>query len=44
MSNKKSNDVEPEATSLIEKKMLYSEFLSGNQQKRSEPKNLQTYS
>jgi hypothetical protein len=28
---KKSSDVEPEATSLIEKKRLYSECLSGNQ-------------
>jgi len=35
---KKSSDVEPEATSLIEKKRLYSECLSGNQQKRSEQK------
>jgi len=34
----KSSDVEPEATSLIEKKRLYSESLSGNQQKRSEQK------
>jgi hypothetical protein len=35
---KKSSAVEPEATSLIEKKRLYSECLSGNQQKRSEQK------
>jgi len=35
---KKSSDVEPEATSLIEKKRLYSECLSGNQQKRAEKK------
>jgi hypothetical protein len=34
----KSSDLEPEATSLIEKKRLYSECLSGNQQKRSEQK------
>jgi len=33
---KKSSDVEPEATSLIAKRRLYSECLSGNQQKRSE--------
>jgi hypothetical protein len=39
----KSSDFEPEATSLIGKKRLYSECLSGNRQKRSEQKNLQTY-
>jgi hypothetical protein len=31
---KKSSEVEPEATSIIEKKRLYSESLSGNQRKR----------
>jgi hypothetical protein len=35
---KKSSDVELEATSFIEKKRLYSECLSGNQQKKSEQK------
>jgi hypothetical protein len=40
---KENSDVIPEATSLIEKKRLYSENLSGNQQKRAEQKNLQTY-
>ena len=35
---KKASDVEPEATSHIEKKRLYSEAVSGNQQKRAEQK------
>ena len=35
---KKANDVKPEATSHIEKKRLYSEALSGNEQKRAEQK------
>jgi hypothetical protein len=35
---KKSSDVEPEATHLIKKKRLYSESLSGSEQKRSEQK------
>jgi hypothetical protein len=35
---KKTSDVEPEATSVIEKKRLYSESLSGNEQKRAELK------
>jgi len=35
---KKASEVRPEATSHIEKKRLYSEALSGNQQKRAEQK------
>jgi hypothetical protein len=35
---KKASDVKPEATSHIEKKRLYSEAVSGNQQKRAEQK------
>jgi len=35
---KKTSDVKPEATSRIEKKRLYSETLSGNQQTRAEQK------
>jgi len=38
MSDEKTRDTEPEATSLIEKKRLYSESLSGNQQKTAEQK------
>ena len=35
---KKTSDVEPEATSVIEKKRLNPESLSGNEQKRAELK------
>jgi hypothetical protein len=35
---KKTSDVEPEATSVIEKKRLFTESLSGNQQRRPEHK------
>ena len=38
MSEEIASDVKPDATSFIEKKNLYLEALSGNQQTRSEQK------